>query len=57
LELSQVLSSRGFELRPIRPPTVPVGSERLRLTVSADLEMALIDEFLEALDACSPTST
>lgn len=32
---SNELMSRGFWLHPIRPPTVAVGSSRLRIAVSA----------------------
>lgn len=49
---SKILHTRGFPLRPIRPPTVPAGTERLRLTLSADLAPSQIDNFLEALDVC-----
>jgi len=49
--LSDVLHRQGIPLRPIRPPTVPAGSERLRATVSADLSLETIDTFLEILRA------
>jgi 7-keto-8-aminopelargonate synthetase-like enzyme len=52
LSWSETLHSRGFPLRPIRPPTVPAGSERLRLTVSADLTRHQIQNLLEAMDVC-----
>lgn len=46
---SESLRRRGIFLRPIRPPTVPAGSERLRATVTADLHTSDLDEFLGAL--------
>lgn len=49
VSLSKALHARGIPLRPIRPPTVPAGSERLRATVSADQSIADIDSFLEIL--------
>ena len=52
LAWSETLHSKGFPLRPIRPPTVPAGSERLRLTVSADLTRHQIQNLLEAVDVC-----
>lgn len=47
--LSEHLGRRGIHLRPIRPPTVPPGTERLRATITADLTTADLFEFLEAL--------
>ncbi|MCB9495648.1 MAG: aminotransferase class I/II-fold pyridoxal phosphate-dependent enzyme [Fibrobacteria bacterium] len=47
--LGEEFEDMGIPLRPIRPPTVPAGTERLRATVSADLEPNLIRHFLEVL--------
>lgn len=52
--LSAGLSRRGIYLRPIRSPTVPPGSERLRVTITADLTDSDITEFLEALHEFRP---
>lgn len=35
LKLGQALLEQGYFVHPIRPPTVPVGTARLRITVSA----------------------
>jgi len=48
--LSAGLSRRGIHLRPIRPPTVAKGAERLRATITADLTDSDLTEFLEALN-------
>jgi 8-amino-7-oxononanoate synthase len=51
VQKSESLKRRGIFLRPIRPPTVPAGSERLRATVTADLHTSDLEEFLGALHA------
>ena len=44
VRLAQSLQTRGFDVRAVRPPTVPKGSARLRITTGAHLEAAQIDE-------------
>jgi 8-amino-7-oxononanoate synthase len=51
--ISQALLKAGFLVSAIRPPTVPQGSARLRVTFSALHEEAHVDSLLDALDkAC-----
>lgn len=38
VRLAEVLQARGFDVRAVRPPTVPEGSARLRITTGAHLE-------------------
>ena len=47
--LSAALENEGFLVPAIRPPTVPRGTARLRLSVSADHSEQDIDRLLEAL--------
>ena len=49
LALSQRLRERGFLISAIRPPTVPEGTARLRITLSAAHEPDDIDRLIEAL--------
>ncbi len=48
-DLSAALEARGILVSPIRPPTVPEGTSRLRVTFSALHEEAHVDRLLEAL--------
>ncbi|EJF52520.1 7-keto-8-aminopelargonate synthetase-like enzyme [Saprospira grandis DSM 2844] len=51
LALSEYLEGEGFDLRPIRYPTVPRGEERLRICLRADMDLGDISALLEALAA------
>jgi 7-keto-8-aminopelargonate synthetase-like enzyme len=50
LQKAANLKSKGFLVPAIRPPTVPVGTSRLRLTVSALHSEEQIHALLEAFD-------
>ena len=52
MEINQQLRSKGFMVGSIRPPTVPAGSGRLRITLSASHSRQQIDQLLDALEAC-----
>ncbi len=49
LAWSQALEREGILVSAIRPPTVPAGSARLRITLSAAHSEAQVDRLLEAL--------
>ena len=49
VRLALALQARGFDVRAVRPPTVPEGSARLRLTTGAHLEDAQVEALIEAL--------
>jgi 8-amino-7-oxononanoate synthase len=49
LQLAAQLDARGLRVPAIRPPTVPAGSARLRITLCATHEAEDVDALLEAL--------
>ncbi|MBE03345.1 8-amino-7-oxononanoate synthase [Marinobacter lutaoensis] len=52
LALSRALEARGILVTAIRPPTVPAGEARLRVTLSAAHQAAQVDRLLDALAEC-----
>ena len=55
VQVSQQLRARGLLVTAIRPPTVPVGGARLRVTLSAAHTEAHVQLLLDALNDCCPT--
>ena len=59
LAASRALEERGFLIGAIRPPTVPRGTSRLRVTLTAAHQAADVDGLLDALHAvaaCEPSA-
>jgi 8-amino-7-oxononanoate synthase len=52
VRLSQMLRERGLMVTAIRPPTVPAGSARLRVTLTAAHSEAQVQQLLEGLADC-----
>jgi len=51
MQVGQQLRGAGFLVGAIRPPTVPVGTGRLRITFSADHSEEQVDQLIAALDS------
>lgn len=54
LALSQALEARGLMVTAIRPPTVPAGEARLRVTLSAAHSRGDLERLFTALSECRP---
>ena len=55
LRWSRSLWERGMWVHPIRPPTVPPGTARLRVSVSSEHDPSQVDALIEAIGACVAT--
>jgi len=49
VDLANAMQAEGFDIRPIRPPTVPEGSARLRISVTLNATETEIDAMLSTL--------
>jgi 8-amino-7-oxononanoate synthase len=49
LAAASALQAEGFDVRAVRPPSVPEGTARLRLSINAGLDDDTIDRFAAAL--------
>jgi 8-amino-7-oxononanoate synthase len=50
LSVAQALQVQGFDVRAIRPPAVPAGSARLRISVNTGLDETILRRFSWSLD-------
>ena len=56
MQLAAAVQARGYDLRGIRPPTVPQGSARLRLSLTLNATEDHIDGLVETLGELWPVS-
>ncbi len=49
--VARTLQAQGFDVRAIRPPSVPAGTARLRIAVNTGLAEDTLDQFADALAA------
>ena len=49
MAVAAALRSVGFDVRGVRPPTVPAGSSRLRISLTLNVDAAAVDRLADAL--------
>lgn len=49
MAMAAALQARGFDIRGIRPPTVPEGASRLRISLTLNVDEAAISAMIDAL--------
>jgi 8-amino-7-oxononanoate synthase len=54
--MAHELQREGFDVRAIRPPAVPAGTARLRVSINAQLEETTLERFADAVYRCRETS-
>jgi 8-amino-7-oxononanoate synthase len=49
MRLAALLQARGFDVRGVRPPTVPEGTARLRIALTLNVDEPAVARLFEAL--------
>ena len=55
LRIAQSVQAAGFDVRAIRPPTVPAGTSRLRISITLHATEKAIDGLADAIAGHLPT--
>ncbi len=50
IKLSELLQNKGFFILPVRPPTVPEGTSRLRFSLTANIELNEIKNIINIIE-------
>jgi 8-amino-7-oxononanoate synthase len=50
VSMASALQAKGFDVRAIRPPTVPEGTARLRISVNTGLDESILEWFAHTLE-------
>jgi 8-amino-7-oxononanoate synthase len=56
LRIAESVQAAGFDVRAIRPPTVPAGTSRLRLSITLHVNEATIDALVKVVAEAMPTA-
>lgn len=48
-KLCDFLFDRGFYVKDIRYPTVPIDKERIRLTITANMKKGILNKFIKTI--------
>ncbi|MBB6486036.1 8-amino-7-oxononanoate synthase [Rhizobium lusitanum] len=57
MRLAEGMRRQGFDIRAIRPPTVPAGTARLRITITLNVDKATIADMVQRLAAMMARET
>jgi 8-amino-7-oxononanoate synthase len=49
MKVAGALQDRGFDVRGIRPPTVPSGTSRLRISLTLHVDTAIVADLADAI--------
>lgn len=49
LAIARELQAEGFDVRAVRPPTVPEGTSRLRLSITLNVNESVVEQLMETL--------
>ncbi|MCU4156143.1 8-amino-7-oxononanoate synthase [Carboxylicivirga sp. A043] len=52
VQLSEHMYKEGFLVFPIRPPTVPVNTTRLRISLTADMSISALEKLMQFIPEC-----